>query len=87
MSAAPKLYQPDVRCPRCGAPPRVRVTRRQVDKWAQDNPRELVQTYQCSFERFPGRKCGTIYGISAGAIQRAREVGGVGAVRSHDIQG
>lgn len=76
MSAAPKLYQPDVYCPRCGQPPRIRLTARQVAKWRGENPKELVQTYQCAFDYYPGRKCNTIYSITAGAIQRAMEIAG-----------
>lgn len=74
MSAAPKLYLPDVRCPRCGCPPRLRITARQIEKWKHEPPAELVLTHQCMFERRPGQRCDTIYGITAGAIQRAEEI-------------
>lgn len=76
MSAAPKLYQPDARCPRCGAPPRLGMTQRQMEKWQDEPPYALVQTYQCSWELGRGRKCNAIYPITAGAVQRATEIEG-----------
>lgn len=74
MSAARKLYRLAVRCPRCGAPPRLRLTALQISKWQEDDPGEMVQTYQCSWELQPGRACNTIYAITARAVQRAEEV-------------
>lgn len=76
MSAAPKLYELDARCPRCGFPPRVRVPLRTVLKYAEDPPGELAQTYQCAFHFGQGRKCNTIYALTAGAFQRAVELEG-----------
>lgn len=76
MSAAPRLYELDARCPRCGSPPRLRATGRQVEKWANEPPRELVQTYQCAWEVGRGRRCNTIYALTAGAFQRATEIRG-----------
>lgn len=74
MNTAPKLYRPDVSCPRCGRPPRIALTARQITKWCDEDPGVLVQTYQCAFDLFPGRKCNTIYSITAGSIQRATEI-------------
>lgn len=76
MSAAPKLYELDARCPRCGFPPRVRVPLRTVLKHSADHPGEMVQTYQCAFQFDRGRKCNTIYALTAGAFQRAVEIAG-----------
>lgn len=84
MSAAPQLYVPDVRCPRCGRSPRIALTARQLEKWKHDPPGELAQTYQCAWDRFPGRKCNAIYPITAGAIQRARELRNAGSILGHD---
>lgn len=50
------------------------MTARQIAKWTGEDVGVLVQTYQCAFDLFPGRKCNTIYSITAGAIQRATEI-------------
>lgn len=74
MSAARKLYQPDARCPSCGAPARVAYTEKQLAKWADEPPGELVQTYQCHFNVRPRVKCNRIFAITAGSVQRATEM-------------
>ena len=71
MNAEQRLYLLDVQCPRCGSPPRVRATAKQIEKWGLDAPHELVQTYQCSWEMGRGRPCNAIYALTAGAFQRA----------------
>ena len=74
MTVATQLFQPDAQCPRCGRKPRIGLTPKQVAKWTKERPEELVQTYQCSWEIRPGRKCNAIFGITAGAIQRATKI-------------
>lgn len=75
-------YQPDVRCPTCGRLPRIAYTKKQLTKWADDPTHAVVQTYQCTFEKYPGRKCNTIFRIRAGDLHRARLVDS-----AHHIQG
>lgn len=74
MSAAPRLLQLNTRCPNCGAPPRLRVTVLVQASLAHAPPSALVETYQCHRDLQPGRKCNTIYAITAGAVQRAADV-------------
>jgi len=71
MSAAPRLLAVDARCPRCGAPPRVRISALQQQKWEGEPTAALAHTYQCHRNLRDGRKCNAIYPITAGAIQRA----------------
>ena len=76
MSGKRPLWQLDTRCPKCGRPPRLAFTTAQLAKWAADPPETVVQTYQCSFQVRPGRRCNTIYEVTAGDLQRARRLVG-----------
>lgn len=68
------LFQPDATCPRCGRGPRLAYTRKQLGKWSDEHPSSVVQTYQCTFQTYPGRMCNTIYRIRAGDLHRARQI-------------
>lgn len=51
-----------VACPKCGRSPNLRVFRSAVEKHAQDDPDEPVQTHKCT-------GCGEVYVITAKAYQ------------------
>lgn len=74
MTAATKLYEVDVFCPKCGERPRLRMSARQLEKWQTEPPGELVQTYQCAYQVRRGKKCNCIYPITARALQLAHEM-------------
>ena len=61
----------DVRCPNCGALPALKVTGELIAAFEGAHPDTLVQSYQCSWQLHRGKRCGTRYAITAGAIQRA----------------
>jgi hypothetical protein len=59
-----RLLRPDVRCPQCMKPPGFRVSELFRDRFADENPTDIVGTLQCN-------RCGVCYDLTARAIQRA----------------
>lgn len=55
-----------VRCPSCGAKPRLRMPATERLRWEHEDPVRVVITYQCHV-----RSCGTLYQILAAAFQEA----------------
>lgn len=65
-TAARPLLHLAVACPRCGAPPALRVTRAMVGAAAALPAQERLGTYRCH-----RRRCGTIFALPAAAFQGA----------------
>lgn len=61
-----RLLRPAVCCPRCGAPPALRLVSRWRDWYLAEEPDAEVLSYKCHI-----RICGTIYPITAGALKGA----------------
>jgi rubredoxin len=58
------LLRPDISCPDCKKPPRLRVSADVALQHEADPPDRLIQTYQC-------HACGVVYDIPAAAYQSA----------------
>lgn len=59
-----RLLRLDLKCPRCGKPPRLRITEAERDRAFAKAPGEVIGTYQC-------HHCNHIYDMPAAACQRA----------------
>lgn len=55
-----------VRCPDCGAPPRLRVPASDRSRWEHEDPVRVVLSYECHM-----RSCGRRYNILVAAFQEA----------------
>jgi len=59
-----KLLAPAVRCPKCGAPPAVRIPEARAREAAYLDPAEPTLSYRC--------KCGEVYVMTAADYRDAR---------------
>ena len=68
-------YRLAIKCPRCGAPPPLRVSQREIDAKRMEHPSYRVQSFECQAPTPSGGKCGKRFWILAGAYHSAqREV-------------
>ena len=66
MSGHLRFLRPAVRCPECGAPPRLRVPAEALELFADLDPKRVALTYQCHI-----RACSKVYPILVGDLQGA----------------
>jgi uncharacterized protein YbaR (Trm112 family) len=59
-----RFLRPAVRCPKCSATPRWRVSEGERDRYEDAAPELIVASIQC-------HRCHEVYPIHAAAIQRA----------------